>query len=451
MSIKKSLYEVLTIESNDQKRKIDLITGAILFEYYEDIFSPVITAKVKIVNTGNVIVPPNDKSGSKQSIYNGLPLRGGERVSLKISGNSATNPALDFSKRVTDYFYVSGITDVISETQRESFTLHLTSREAITNETIRVTRKYPNSLRISDSVSKILKDVLKTNKIKSGNIETTSNKYGFIGNMRKPFTVLIWLASKSVPEKSKDSSAGFLFFQTQDGFQFKSIDGLIEQPVRKDIKGNPIIYTYSEAIVSYDGADSKVNNDYKILNYIIDRNQNLVEKLKLGTYASQRMFFNPLNFKFTSDKKGLFNSKNYQQNSSNLGSKQKFPKITSNSDITLGDVPTRIITQILDIGTMDPNVSTKENMNPEKYQSQSITRYNTLFTQTLSVMVPVNTNLRAGDIIECRFPKISQSDAKEYDTETSGLYMIKELCHHFDVESSYTSMKLIRDTFGIKK
>ena len=26
--------------------------------------------------------------------------------------------------------------------------------------------------------------------------------------------------------------------------------------------------------------------------------------------------------------------------------------------------------------------------------------------------------------------------------------MIKEICHHFDTTASYTSMKLIRDTFG---
>ena len=26
--------------------------------------------------------------------------------------------------------------------------------------------------------------------------------------------------------------------------------------------------------------------------------------------------------------------------------------------------------------------------------------------------------------------------------------MIKELCHHFDTNGSYTSMKLVRDTFG---
>lgn len=450
MSIKKSIYQKLLIESNDQERTIDLSTGAIAFQYFEDIFSPTITAKIKIVNTGNTTPSPDDKSADKQSIYNGLPLRGGERIALKIGGNSDTNPGLDFSKKPEDYFYVSSITDVIAETQRESFTLHLTSREAITNETTRVVRKYPTALSISDSVSKILQDVLKTNKFKKENIEKTSNRYGFIGNMRKPFTVLVWLASKSVPEKSENSSAGFLFYQTQDGFQFRSIDGLIKQEPRKDKNGNKFIYTYTEAITSYE-EDEKVNNDFKILNYSVNRNQNLVEKLRLGTYGSQRMFFNPLDFKFTSDRKGVFSSKDYLNKSENLGGKLKLPKISTASNQTLADVPTRIITQILDVGTMDPNVSVEKNSDPEKYQSQALTRYNTLFTQTLDIVVPSNTNLRAGDIIECRFPKISQSKTKEFDPETSGLYMIKELCHHFDTENSYTSMKLIKDTFGIKK
>lgn len=141
MSIKKSLYDELILESNDRSRSVGLIGGAILFEYYEDIFSPTITAKIRVVDNGNVIAPQNKPDGDKQSIYNGLPLRGGERLSLKIAGNSSTNPGLDFSKRVEDYFYVSSITDVIAESNRESFTLHLVSREAITNETTRVGKK----------------------------------------------------------------------------------------------------------------------------------------------------------------------------------------------------------------------------------------------------------------------------------------------------------------------
>ena len=440
MSIKKSLYDELTLESNDRSRSIGLIGGAILFEYYEDIFSPTITAKIKIVDNGNVIAPESNQDGDKQSIYNGLPLRGGERLSLKIAGNSATNPGLNFSKRVEDYFYVSSITDVIAETNRETFTLHLVSREAITNETVRIGKKYPTSMTISDSVEKILSNYLKTDKI--GKIDKSSNKYGFIGNMRKPFTVLLWLASKGVPVSSGNATAGFLFYQTQDGFQFRSIDELILQKPKAT-------YTYTQSQESYDDKEMKVNNDFKILNYYTDKNQNLIEKLKLGTYSSHRMFFNPLDFSFSNYEEGVFKLNDYSGKTKNLGSNFKLPILSEGSDKTLGDVPTRIITAIYDVGTMEKDVSKEINSDQVKYQSQSLMRYNTLFTQTLNVVVPSNTNLRAGDVIECKFPKITQSSAKEFDEEQSGLYMIKELCHHFDVENSYTSLKLIRDTFGV--
>lgn len=440
MSIKKSIYEELLLESNDGKRSIDLITGVIALDYYEDIFSPTITAKAKVVDNGNVIAPKDNPDGDRQSIYNGLPLRGGERLSLKIAGNSSTNPGLDFSKRPEDYFYVSSITDVISETNRESFTLHLTSREAITNETTRVSNKFPTSFRISDSIEKILKDYLKTPKI--GTIDKSSNKYGFIGNLRKPFTVLVWLASKAVPESSGSATAGFLFYQTQDGFQFRSLDELMLQKPKA-------IYTYTQSQESYDEEDKKVNNDLRILNYYTEKNQNLIEKLRLGAYASHRMFFNPLNFLFSNPEEGVFKEKDYIDKTVNMGGQLQLPPISDGSDRTLGDIPTRIISAVLDIGTMENQASTEPNSNPILYQSQSLMRYNTMFTQSLNVIVPSNTNLKAGDVIECQFPKITQSNAKEFDRETSGLYMIKELCHHFDTENSYTSMKLIRDTFGI--
>lgn len=443
MSIQRSIFEEIVLESNDQKRTVDIKTGVISVDYYEDIFSPTITAKIKVVNDGNTISPASNPDGERQSIYNGLPLRGGERLSLKISGNSTTNPGLNFSDDPKNYLYVSSITDVISQTQRETFTLHLVSREAITNETTRVSKKYPKELSIDQSVRKILNDGLKANKI--GTIEKTSNKYGFIGNMRKPFTVLVWLASKGVPNKSGDATAGFVFYQTRDGFQFRSLDSLIREQDKK------AVYTYYQTSVSYDDQDKKVNNDFKILNYLIEKNQNLVEKLRLGTYASHRMFFNPYTFKFSKYEEGLFKYGDYVDKVDNLGQKLKLPPVGDGSDRNLGDIPSRIITGIYDVGTLDQGVSTDINSDQTKYQSQSLMRYNTLFTQTLSVTVPSNTNLRAGDIIECRFPKISRSDAAEYDPETSDLYMIKELCHHFDVERSYTSMKLVRDAFGLSK
>ena len=440
-AINQSIYEELILESNDQKRTIDIRQGTVSIYYYEDIFSPTITAKIRVVNTGDTIQAPDregNPDGEKQSIYNGLPLRGGERVSLKIKGNSDKNPGLDFATNEKDYLYVSSITDIVSESQRETFLLHLTSREAITNETSRVGKKYATSSTIDASVTDILKNYLKTEKI--GKIDKTQNRYGFIGNLRKPFTILVWLASKGVPaEISGDATAGFLFYQTREGFQFRSIDSLISQKPDK-------IPTYTYTQVNESGTTR--DNDFAILNYKTEKNQNLIEKLRLGSYASYRMFYNPLTFEFTDPKKGKFTIDDYVSGVKNLGQKLELPKISNDSNIDLGNIPTRFLTQVLDIGTMEKDVSTEGNSDPFKYQSQAIMRYNMLFTQTLSIVVASNTNLKAGDIIKCDFPKISRGGNQEYDKEQSGLYMIKELCHHFDTQASYTSMKLIRDTFG---
>ena len=83
-----SSYEILVLESNDQQRTVDLTLGAISIDYYEDIFSPTITAKVRVINTGDSIEGENNKL---QSIYNGLPLRGGERLRMKVIDREMEN------------------------------------------------------------------------------------------------------------------------------------------------------------------------------------------------------------------------------------------------------------------------------------------------------------------------------------------------------------------------
>jgi len=134
-----------------------------------------------------------------------------------------------------------------------------------------------------------------------------------------------------------------------------------------------------------------------------------------------------------------------------MGKDITLPKISDDSDKTLGDIPSRNITAVMDIGTLEKNASVKDNADPTKIFSQAMMRYNTTLTQTMSLTIPSNTNLRAGDIIKCQFPRIDRSEKSDKDEEQSGLYMIKELCHFFDSSGSYTSLKLLRDTFGRKE
>ena len=442
-AIDKSIYEKFIIESADQSKTVDISSGVIAFTYFENIFSPYLTARVIVTNTGGSI---KGKDGKLQSIYNGLPLRGGERVVIKVASNSNNNIGLDFSKKPSDYFYVASVTNVLIDEGTETFTLNLVSREAITNETVRVGKKFPTSQKISDSVKDILKNYLKVDKIDG--VEETQNPYGFIGNMKKPFTILTWLASKAVSGESKsseDSSAGYVFYETKKGFSFKSIDSLMEQkPYKKTFKFTPGVISSN---------DSK--KDFKILRYNIDRNQDLIGKLERGAYSSYRYYINPVSFKPIIN---VFKSDDYIGKTSNLGDKEvSLPKIDKNSDRTLGDLPTRIFVGMLDVGTVEKDASNKgwnnsveRNADPAKIHAQSMMRYNQIFTQVVEIQIPLNTNLNAGSVVRCEFPQLATTKRKETDPETSGLYMIKELAHYFDGKGSYSKLKLVRDTYGRK-
>ena len=433
-AVDKSLYEKFIIESVNRAKSADISAGVVGFSYFEDVFSPMITARVVVANTGNAI---EGEDGKIQSLYNGFPLRGGERMQIKIAGNSQDNDGLEFND-----FYVGSITDVMIDSGRELFTLNLISREAITNETIRVGKKFPSSQKISDSVGDICKNYLSSDKLYD--VDETQNPYGFYGNMRKPFTVLTMLASKSVPGNvsGKDATAGYFFFETKEGFRFKSIDSLIRTPPY------PEKYVYAPGIIDTDDT----TKDFKILEFKTTRNQNLIENLERGAYCSNRTYLNPLTFEYTPSTQKIFKLEDYSGKIENLGEDIDvvLPSLSANDNRTLASVPSRYICGILDIGTTDTKVSQEGNADPAKIHSQAMMRYNTLFTQILTMTIPLNTNLTAGDILNCEFPRIDQQERKEPDEVQSGLYLVKKLTHFFDSKGSYTKLQLVRDTNGRK-
>jgi len=436
----KSIYELFTIKSNDGSKTIDLRGAIVAFSYFENVFSPMLTAQIIVATTGNVIT---DEDGDKTSIYNGLPLRGGEKVSIKIPANSGNNVDLEFTEEKGNELYVGSITNITIKAEKELFTLNLVSREAITNETQRVGKKFPVTEPISDSVKEIIKEYLLSEK--EVDVDETQNPYGFIGNLKKPFTIITWLAAKSVPGNvgGESATAGYFFFETKEGYHFRSIDSLIAQPPYE------IEYTYSPNVVDNQDPDA----DFKILSYETTYNQNLIQNLERGAYCSYRMYYNPYSMSFTTPEQGLFQVSKSAEKMENLGKDfEVFLPPVDKENKSLAEVPSRMITGVLDFGTLERKGSrqNKKNADPMEYQSQSMMRYNTLFTQQVEATIPLNTNLCCGSIIKCKFAKITTDKTKIIDDEQSGLYMIKELVHYYEGRGSFTKLKLIRDTMGKK-
>ncbi len=409
------------IALNDTKR-IDLTNSVVFVDYFEDILSPCVTMNMQIA-TGN-------------SIFNTLPIRGGEKVVFDIS-TATGNFTLD-----GDYgMYVYKVSGYASDGQKEMFTLHLVSREGLTNETSRCQKKY-EKLPINEHVTSILDEELTTKKYESSNIERTSNSYSFIGNQKKPFHILTWLGPKGIPSTGSSGTsgelakgvAGFLFYETKDGFNFKSIDKLVSATTSGAEDSSVITYTYNNVI-----QENSIQNNFTILDYALEKNIDLMKSLRVGMYANKTYFYD-----LYTNKLDIYAYYLKNEIRSKLGTQDDLV-IPSGFEESFS----RILVRTSDKGTLDPNDIAGSSGRDNADMAKSFSRYNLLFTQSLNMVVPCNVNLRAGGVVKAQFPKVESSQQTSLDEEQSGKYLIKELRHHFEGNNMVTSLKLVRDSYGL--
>jgi len=416
-----SNYEMMTIIKDETEVRLEGKTVA--FDYYESILSPNITANIVVLDTGNSVAYQSyyDSQERLGSIYNALPLTGREKLKFKIRSESGL---LDFSQKP---LFVNGIANPDQNGQREAIMLSLFSEGAKLNSESTVIRKYQGN--IGDSVEIIINQFLTGKselvKVNKANIQKTTNAYNFIGNSKSVFEICCNLGSKSVAEKD---SAGFFFFETQDGFQFKSIDNLVSQAS---------VARYFKSDILQENMQNSAN-DVKILSCAIRKNQNILNAMDAGVFFSRNIYFNPKTFEETEIM--------YQFSEGRL-----IKKLGKSAEAPDVNAYTKTHYNILDIGTLESTVEGGDNNDPNDYQAQAAMRYNILFSQLVDIQVPCNPNLRAGDTIDCDFEIITESEKEQgsIDPVQSGKYLIVDLCHHYEPTRSITSLTLARDSYGL--
>jgi len=448
------------ISSNFTDYAVDLSAGVVDFRYYENVLSNSVTATATCVETG---YQQDDKGGAsgQQSTVDGLPIRGGERTDITIE--DAYSNELTFEEGL----YVNRLRDVDAGTSKDVYFIDFASREFFANEQTRVVKRYEGN--IGDNVEKILKDVLKvTTDIE---IDNTAVPYNFIGNDRKPFYVCTWLASKSIPDSTTEDgkseiggAAGYLFFQTRDGYHFRSIDKIFTgEPKKKFIFNNS-----TQLPEGYDA---------KILTCDISSDIDVGKNLMMGMYNNRSIFFDPLSFDYEvrsfpqpevpQPEGQIVNEETTPQ----VPSSEKYVEKTENaaeepvSELIAKEFrqsPTRFMSFITDAGVMPSGTTSQDQLNnwsSEKRKnnfafkdaaSQSIMRYSQLFTVKTEITIPGDFTIKAGDIIKCDFPDLSGSEVKGVNPETKGIYMVASVCHRITPTSSNTSLTLVRDSFGEK-
>lgn len=407
-------FEVFSNRSSGSKDIKDLV---VRLNYYESILENTVRMSATIADTTGIL----------QS----LKLSGFEKVVVEVEDNYKNKLTFSGNKAL----YISKVHGVYSHSQRTIFTLELVSKEFIANEFLETEVYERFNGEISSSISKILTQNLKTKK--SLEADPTSNKFNFEGKGKKPFRLCMETAKISVPDGTKNS-AGYFFFETYEGFKFKSIDKLFAS----NVPYKSYIYNLTTGL--------PVGYYAKILEYSANKVIDAHERLAVGAHGSKVERFNPYNDVFDTTKQ--VNSSEQKK----LGGLES-PKL--GSDFSEFKGVTRRFFKRQDVGFMPDGKSKdeqlknakKENLNSNDTIVQPIMRYNQIFTIILTITIPGDASHRAGNLIYCVFPQ--QKDGTldvEPDKELSGIYMISDVCYHVTPTKTFTKMNLIRDSYGKK-
>ena len=392
-------------EGSSLKEPYELGLGNPIIDYYESIESPSISMTVTFIDIDQVI----GREG----------ITGGEYIDLTVKDGDVDEFKITSKKQK---LILNSVRNMVTETNKQVATLEFVSVEAIINETSRVNKKFTGN--VSSTVEELLKSDKKgVQSSKKLEKDDSLNSYSFVGNLKRPFDTIQWLCPKT---QSSKNEFGFLFYETLDGYTFKSIKSLLEQ--------DPITYTQTDKPGD--------QGFFKILQNNLNQTNDIGMNMRMGMYANRTLYVDIEN--------QTFEEVDFKISDLDI---KKPPKLLDGIE----DFPTRLMLRVNDFGVAQKGAK-KDEVQPISelavYQNKSYIRNNLLFSQSINISIPLNTTLRAGNVINIRLPVKKDDEGSKTDSygnertnDPSGKYLVSELRHLIGGGSAETQLKLIRDVF----
>ena len=448
-----ALLQRLDVFSNQTKDTVSLLGGTVRVLYWESMLADSIRANVTFTDAGNTLKSTKQTrrgrrpSKKKVSAVEGLPIEGSEKVYLKFTDNNGNT--LDFGEQKNNSLYVNKLTPLPtgSETTDKSYMIDLSSLEFMTNEKGGQQVRKVYSGQISDHVKTILEEVIKTEK--DLDIEETNSTLDFCGNNTKPFYTLNDLSTKAVSANVSQGgqTAGYFFWETANSYHFKSIDTLMGQEHILRVLYNESTGKPPEP---YDVKAMKMETNNKV---------NVQKKFMMGAYSNRFISINPFNGVFTNM---LNEAEKYAEGEEVKLSGEALPAL--NKDFNKEEADTEFTytsfqlesTGQLNYGKVEDQLSKSKELNFDSASifNQSKMRYNQLFAAEITIVIPGDFSLHAGDSIWMDIPQTDTSQSKACGDDVSkqdgGKYLVTDLCHFITSRETYTKLVLIRDSFGRK-
>ena len=430
----------ITLEDGKNKGKTfqirEIING---FTYYEDITRPFISANLNITDsTANLI-------GSQTG-----PITGNELVEIVVLGPD--------EKEYTYYFRVYKVGDRINSGKVQNYNLGLISEEALANPQTRIRKT------LTGRPDEIVRECLGEEGLNTPKDIITDpclNKKKILPKNLSPFAICAKLQDQSIPfgkggigsgvgaetkdGKYSDGTAGFFFYENARGFNFRSIDGLMDIENSMNINNSGANYVKAFR----DSAGDEMPET--IIDVQFTSEINLMQSLLTGAYSIRCQYYDISTGEY---KESTYSANKSWDKQAHLGSQDE---LTPGQKILAGR-PTRIVSAILD---SESYYSGQDSAVDSDYQDwtpstlpQAISRNYLLNTQGLRIVVPGNLQLVVGDIVKVFLQNMSTQGGRELesvDQDHSGFYLITSLSRFYDTVNRRvtTMLSLKRDSYGL--
>tara|TARA_B100001250_G_scaffold169673_1_gene146114 strand:- start:813 stop:2183 length:1371 start_codon:yes stop_codon:yes gene_type:complete len=350
----------------------------------------------------------------------------------------------------------------------ETYIINAISDEYLRNEVKNVFGNsevlFEGKTKSHEVVEQLIKDKKYIGSSKRSFIEETLNKQNFIATNWRPLDTIYWISQRSIRKMNKggDFQNGFLFFESALGFNFSSIDHLIDdindQTESKSnyTTGKVKLYTYEYSPKKLEGAG---RDQYRIEGMSFPKERNYLLGLRDGDWSGYSVGFDPVTI--SNSKMGLstdmqndayrYSISNAWRKMSHLGTK----KATSvygqmDKDVqSMVDYPKRTRYTVMPNQIFDPKFKDNPQKNYQELvelQAYQYMRIESLKAIQMLVKIPGNLDLYAGKGINLIVPSVEKVGTRPItDKRYSGKYLIAGITHSFANRNHKSELILMKD------
>lgn len=380
--VKINLVEIKSRTNGGKVQLLDQVKGILI---YEDMTQPTMMAELKLDDNINIL--------------HDLPIVGEEDITIEFVTPGLRPVTLTFQTTTVEGLAIQ------DNNKGQVYTIKAVSKEHFANARNNIRHSFTGT--IDDMVDNILNNYLETSKPRE--IDRCKGNQTIVIPFQPPLVAIDMLRKRAVHASYPSSS--FVFFENQDGFNFKCLESMLAV---KD--AGTRIFNYSNDVTSDNTAEAR--SFRSIIEYEDISTVDTNEKIQMGG-----LYARVISYDFIKKKTNITEVK-YQEKIEGFekSDKKSGNQVTGNLLKEHGSSPAANY-------FVPRDSSAAENYLPDMIgQRMMFTAF--LNQRTIRLLINGDSALKVGQVIELNLPEPVGTTGRNKEMKmSSGLYLIKALCH----------------------